>query len=132
MLRTGQSLLANALIHMHLGRGMSSIFFFFPLTDSMIDWRRPPYPVQTADYATYVQILTWFLDTPVREAPFSVHRMALAGKELGTDVGQWFGPSVAAGAIKYVYSFFLFFFLCLTFTSGRSLALFWSVVWRWP
>ncbi|KAF8154943.1 peptidase family C54-domain-containing protein [Crassisporium funariophilum] len=84
MLRTGQSLLANALIHMHLGR----------------DWRRPPYPVQTADYATYVQILTWFLDTPVPEAPFSVHRMALAGKELGTDVGQWFGPSVAAGAIR--------------------------------
>ena len=66
------------------------------------DWRRPPYPVQTADYATYVQILTWFLDTPVPAAPFSVHRMALAGKELGTDVGQWFGPSVAAGAIRYV------------------------------
>ncbi|KAF5309402.1 hypothetical protein D9619_012416 [Psilocybe cf. subviscida] len=84
MLRTGQSLLANALIHVHLGR----------------DWRRPPYPVQTADYATYVQILTWFLDTPTPEAPFSVHRMALAGKELGTDVGQWFGPSVAAGAIR--------------------------------
>jgi cysteine protease ATG4 len=69
----------------------------------IIDWRRPPYPVHTADYATYVQILTWFLDTPVQEAPFSVHRMALAGKELGTDVGQWFGPSVAAGAIKYVF-----------------------------
>jgi cysteine protease ATG4 len=30
--------------------------------------------------------------------------MALAGKELGTDVGCWFGPSIAAGAIKYVYS----------------------------
>ncbi|KAG6901665.1 hypothetical protein C0995_009446 [Termitomyces sp. Mi166 len=82
MLRTGQSLLANALIHLHLGR----------------DWRRPPHPIPTADYATYVQILTWFLDTP--EAPFSVHRMALAGKELGKDVGQWFGPSTAAGAIK--------------------------------
>jgi len=66
----------------------------------IIDWRRPPYPVHTADYATYVQILTWFLDTPVQEAPFSVHRMALAGKDLGTDVGQWFGPSVAAGALK--------------------------------
>ena len=26
--------------------------------------------------------------------------MALAGKELGKDVGQWFGPSTAAGAIK--------------------------------
>ncbi|TFK26047.1 hypothetical protein FA15DRAFT_755366 [Coprinopsis marcescibilis] len=84
MLRTGQSLLANALIHVHLGR----------------EWRKPPYPVLTGDYATYVHILTWFLDTPAPEAPFSVHRMALAGKDLGTDVGQWFGPSVAAGAIK--------------------------------
>ncbi|TFK32623.1 peptidase family C54-domain-containing protein [Crucibulum laeve] len=84
MLRTGQSLLANALMHLHLGR----------------DWRRPPYPIHTADYATYVQILTWFLDTPAPDAPFSVHRMALAGKELGTDVGQWFGPSTAAGAIR--------------------------------
>lgn len=84
MLRTGQSLLANALIHIHLGR----------------DWRKPPHPVLTADYATYVQILSWFLDTPTPDAPFSVHRMALAGKEFGTDVGKWFGPSVAAGAIR--------------------------------
>ncbi|KAI0697475.1 hypothetical protein BC835DRAFT_1413706 [Cytidiella melzeri] len=82
MLRTGQSLLANALLHAHLGR----------------DWRKPPYPVYTSDYATYVQIITWFLDEPT--CPFSVHRMALVGKELGTKVGQWFGPSVAAGAIK--------------------------------
>ena len=29
--------------------------------------------------------------------------MALAGKEQGTDVGQWFGPSTAAGAIKFVH-----------------------------
>ncbi|KAI0294162.1 hypothetical protein BC826DRAFT_352534 [Russula brevipes] len=84
MLRTGQSLLATALIHLHLGR----------------DWRRPPHPVYTADYATYVQILTWFLDSPSSLCPFSVHRMALAGKELGKDVGQWFGPSTAAGALK--------------------------------
>ncbi|KAL4074355.1 peptidase family C54-domain-containing protein [Scleroderma yunnanense] len=84
MLRTGQTLLANALLHLHLGR----------------DWRRPPHPVRTNDFATYVQIITWFLDTPLPQAPFSVHRMALAGKDLGKDVGQWFGPSTAAGAIK--------------------------------
>ncbi|EIW65350.1 cysteine protease ATG4 [Trametes versicolor FP-101664 SS1] len=84
MLRTGQSLLANALVHLHLGR----------------DWRRPPHPVYTADYATYVQIVTWFLDNPSPLCPFSVHRMALVGKDLGKDVGQWFGPSTAAGAIK--------------------------------
>lgn len=87
MLRTGQSLLANALVHLHL-------------MDHVSEWRRPPYPVHTVDYATYVQILTWFFDSPSPEAPFSVHRMALAGKELGKDVGQWFGPSTAAGAIK--------------------------------
>ncbi|KAG9311154.1 cysteine protease required for autophagy [Chiua virens] len=84
MLRTGQSLLANALLHLHLGR----------------EWRRPPYSVRTNDFATYVQIITWFLDSPLPQAPFSVHRMALAGKDLGKDVGQWFGPSTAAGAIK--------------------------------
>ncbi|EJD04597.1 uncharacterized protein FOMMEDRAFT_133827 [Fomitiporia mediterranea MF3/22] len=86
MLRTGQSLLANALIHLHLGR----------------DWRRPPQPVYTVDYATYVKILTWFFDSTDIHCPFSVHRMALAGKDLGKDVGQWFGPSTAAGAIKTV------------------------------
>jgi hypothetical protein len=39
--------------------------------------------------------------------------MALAGKELGKDVGQWFGPSTAAGAIKCVDDA-LFFLLMLT------------------
>lgn len=67
-----------------------------------LDWRRPVTPEATAEYATYVQILTWFLDTPNPAAPFSVHRMALVGKELGTEVGQWFGPSIAAGAIRQV------------------------------
>ncbi|KAG6868837.1 hypothetical protein C0993_009374 [Termitomyces sp. T159_Od127] len=90
MLRTGQSLLANALVHLHLAR----------------DWRRPSHPHYTADYAAYVRILSWFLDSPAPEAPFSVHRMALAGKELGTDVGQWFGPSTAAGAIKTLVNAF--------------------------
>jgi len=73
-----------------------------PRPDFSVDWRRPPHPVYTADYATYVQILTWFFDSPSTLCPFSVHRMALAGKELGKDVGQWFGPSTAAGAIKCV------------------------------
>jgi cysteine protease ATG4 len=64
----------------------------------------PTYPEQTPEFAAYVRILTWFLDNPSVQCPFSVHRMALAGKELGKDVGQWFGPSTAAGAIKYVAS----------------------------
>ncbi|KAG6807348.1 hypothetical protein H0H92_007893 [Tricholoma furcatifolium] len=100
MLRTGQSLLANALVFLYLGHREYFLSPLYPSSSSSTDWRRPPYAVHTADYAMYVQILTWFLDTPSPEAPFSVHRMALAGKELGKDVGQWFGPSTAAGAIK--------------------------------
>ncbi|ORY23614.1 peptidase family C54-domain-containing protein [Naematelia encephala] len=95
MLRTGQSMLANALIHLHLGR----------------DWRlpsaKPHMPPRTIDeraelndYASYVRLMAWFMDDPSPLAPFSVHRMALIGKELGKEVGEWFGPSTAAGALK--------------------------------
>lgn len=157
MVRTGQSLLANALLTIHVGRGGSRSLPFLDF-DSIIylDWRRPlsalpaprspsfflpspnaspknthrrkhstPSPVTSTPafsptttsnstasssqednsrsrtrQAAYVRLLTWFLDTPEPEAPFSVHRMVLAGKDLGTDVGTWFGPSIAAGAIK--------------------------------
>jgi cysteine protease ATG4 len=51
-------------------------------------------------YATYVRVLSWFLDDPSPLCPFSVHRMALIGKELGKEVGEWFGPSTASGALK--------------------------------
>jgi hypothetical protein len=71
-------------------------------TEGLTEWRKPPHPVYTADYATYVHIITWFLDDPSSLCPFSVHRMALVGKQLGVKVGQWFGPSTAAGAIKCV------------------------------
>lgn len=94
MLRTGQSMLANALITVQLGR----------------DWRQPRKPskapesreelAQLEAYAKYVQTLSWFLDDPSPLCPFSVHRMALIGKELGKEVGEWFGPSTAAGALK--------------------------------
>ena len=52
--------------------------------------------------AAYVRVISWFLDDPSPLCPFSVHRMALIGKELGKDVGEWFGPSTAAGALKWV------------------------------
>jgi cysteine protease ATG4 len=61
----------------------------------------PPYPLHTADYATYVQILTSFFDTPSPETPFSF-QIALAGKKLGNRrrAVVWTQPSVAAGAIR--------------------------------
>ncbi|TRM65040.1 peptidase family C54-domain-containing protein [Schizophyllum amplum] len=87
MLRTGQSLLANALMTAWFGR----------------DWKRIA-QLETHQHALYVHLLSLFLDTPHPTAPFSIHRMALAGKQLGKDIGQWFGPSTAAGAIKNLVS----------------------------
>ena len=52
------------------------------------------------DEASYRQIISWFMDDPAAICPFSVHRMALVGKQLGKEIGEWFGPSTAAGAIK--------------------------------
>ncbi|RYF11162.1 MAG: hypothetical protein EOO77_20030 [Oxalobacteraceae bacterium] len=74
----------------------------------MIDWRMPASRPeegsgQLDDFATHVRILSWFFDDPSPLCPFSVHRMALIGKELGKEVGEWFGPSTAAGALKLVY-----------------------------
>jgi cysteine protease ATG4 len=76
----------------------------------MLDWR-PPIDTtslstgteeESRNLAAYVQILNWFMDDPAAICPFSVHRMALIGKQLGKEVGEWFGPSTAAGAIKCV------------------------------
>ncbi|XAO26553.1 cysteine protease ATG4 [Cryptococcus bacillisporus CA1280] len=76
------------------------------------DWRLPSTPATFSeaatfqeiaalkDYAKYAQMLSWFLDDPSPLCPFSVHRMALIGKELGKEVGEWFGPSTAAGTLK--------------------------------
>lgn len=95
MLRTGQSMLANALIHVHLGRGWR-----LPQERPKL---HPETPLELAEleaYATHVRILSWFLDDPSPLCPFSVHRMAMVGKEFGKEVGQWFGPSTAAGALR--------------------------------
>jgi hypothetical protein len=56
--------------------------------------------IDPQDHASYAQIISWFMDDPSAMCPFSVHRMALIGKQLGKEIGEWFGPSTAAGAIK--------------------------------
>ncbi|KAJ7718815.1 hypothetical protein B0H16DRAFT_1608276, partial [Mycena metata] len=85
MLRPGLSLLASA-----LGRVVEP-----PLTPTP----PAPFPPQAlAAHALHARLLSWFLDAPA--APFGVHRMALAGKAAGKDVGMWFGPNAAAGALR--------------------------------
>jgi len=87
--KNGQSMLANALLVTHLGR----------------DWRRPIASITSPTSSgpvdpTYARLLSWFIDSSSPLAPFSVHHFTSKGKELGKEVGEWFGPSTAAGAIK--------------------------------
>ncbi|KAJ7886082.1 hypothetical protein B0H13DRAFT_2342995 [Mycena leptocephala] len=76
-----------------------------PLT--IVFLQTPPDPSSTlypsptsAGHAVHARLFSWFLDAPA--APFGIHRMALAGKAAGKNVGMWFGPSAAASAIREV------------------------------
>ncbi|CAO3647136.1 unnamed protein product [Cunninghamella blakesleeana] len=89
MLRSGQSLLANALLIHFLNR----------------DWRRGN-DRSDPTWKTYTKIAHWFLDELSPRAPFSIHRIALLGKQLGKNIGEWFGPSTISQVIQALVSDF--------------------------
>lgn len=77
MIRSGQSLLANTVVMLRLGR----------------EWRRGQREKE------HYEILSLFADTP--EAPFSIHKFVEHGaKACGTYPGEWFGPSATARSIR--------------------------------
>ncbi|ETN45568.1 uncharacterized protein HMPREF1541_09400 [Cyphellophora europaea CBS 101466] len=94
MIRSGQSLLSNALVMLHLGR----------------EWRRRQKSEQSTASSdpkslqrTEASILSLFADDPA--APFSVHRFVSHGASAcGTHPGQWFGPSATASCIEALSS----------------------------
>ncbi|KAI8883618.1 hypothetical protein K501DRAFT_184017 [Backusella circina FSU 941] len=86
MLRSGQSLLANTLVLNFLSR----------------DWRRQKRSPEIVKQ--YKKIIHWFLDELSPRAPFSIHRIALLGKQLGKDIGEWFGPSTISQVIQVLVS----------------------------
>ncbi|PWY65027.1 hypothetical protein BO70DRAFT_324980 [Aspergillus heteromorphus CBS 117.55] len=81
MIRSGQSLLANAISILLMGR----------------DWRRQESPREES------QLLSLFADVP--SAPFSIHRFVKHGAEsCGKHPGEWFGPSATAKCIETLSS----------------------------
>lgn len=77
MIRSGQSLLANSLQVLRLGR----------------DWRRGQDPQAER------RLLSLFADDP--KAPFSIHRFVEHGAAAcGKHPGEWFGPSATARCIQ--------------------------------
>ncbi|PGG97833.1 hypothetical protein AJ79_09069 [Helicocarpus griseus UAMH5409] len=81
MIRSGQSLLANALATLYLGR----------------DWRRG------SKIEDESNLLSLFADDP--KAPFSIHRFVEHGaSSCGKYPGEWFGPSATARCIQALSS----------------------------
>ncbi|KAF9346800.1 Cysteine protease atg4, partial [Mortierella sp. AD094] len=81
MMRTGQSLLAQAFSNVLLGR----------------DWRANT-RMSEESAQKYRKIIGWFADEP--ERPYSIHNIAKSGLYLDKRVGEWFGPSTVAHALK--------------------------------
>ncbi|KAF9540727.1 Cysteine protease atg4b [Mortierella hygrophila] len=86
MMRTGQSLLAQAFVQVLMGR----------------EWRvhhhDQPQPTQRRQGRRYKEIVSWFVDEA--ERPYSIHRIAKQGLALDKRIGEWFGPSTVAHALK--------------------------------
>ncbi|XP_064625666.1 cysteine protease ATG4D-like [Lineus longissimus] len=84
MLRSGQMMLAQALVLHFLGR----------------DWRW--HAPQTFEQEAYHrQIVKWFGDLPSDHSPFSVHRLVRFGERcLNKKPGDWYGPSSVAHIMK--------------------------------
>ncbi|KZT53447.1 hypothetical protein CALCODRAFT_501124 [Calocera cornea HHB12733] len=102
MLRTGQMMLANAFIALYVPPLPPPPTY----TNNYPIPSLPPAETDRKRFEAYVKTLVWFLDDPSPLAPFSVHRLALAGAEMGREVGHWFGPSIAAGSIKKLVNAF--------------------------
>jgi cysteine protease ATG4 len=77
MMRSGQSLLAQAFINLYLGR----------------DWRcTSTLPQKIFD------IMDLFLD--IREAPYSIHKIVHVGTMFNVKIGEWFGPTTIANVLS--------------------------------
>lgn len=86
MIRSGQMMLAQALVMHFLGRSWR----FDP--DSQIS--------STAEDHIHRRIVRWFGDQVSKNSPFSIHAMVELGKASGKKVGEWYGPGAVAHLLK--------------------------------
>ncbi|XP_033636981.1 uncharacterized protein LOC117297909 [Asterias rubens] len=83
MLRSGQMMLAQALVQHFLGR----------------EWNY--YNEQTTqEQRFHHEIVRWFGDQPDDMSPFSLHRLVELGRSTGKKAGDWYGPASVAHIFK--------------------------------
>lgn len=84
MIRSGQMILAQALLVHFLGR----------------NWRWIG-PQSEQDESVHRMILRWFIDSPNSLiCPFSIHQFVKFGQKTGKKPGDWFGPASISHIIK--------------------------------
>lgn len=126
MLRSGQMLLAQGLLHHLLGRDWQSeeavqllhqdseapgrlssspgepdyVMVGRGFLDDSIALRLAgtSWMASTEQMATYRQILGWFTDAP--DSPFGIHKLVEFGKSSGKRAGDWYGPAIVAHILK--------------------------------
>lgn len=89
MLRSGQMLLAQALVCHFLGR----------------NWRWSPETIMTNSQGfiqeiNHRRILKWFGDKPSINSPLSIHSLVNLGESSGKKPGDWYGPGNVAHILK--------------------------------
>lgn len=89
MLRSGQMLLAQALISHFLGR----------------NWRWNPETIMTTSHGfleeiNHRKIIKWFGDKPSINSPLSIHALVTIGESAGKKAGDWYGPANVAHILK--------------------------------
>ncbi|CAG9565505.1 unnamed protein product [Danaus chrysippus] len=90
MLRSGQMMLAQALVCHFLGRS----------------WRWSEKPIQNGrefqEDCLHRMIIKWFGDKSSVNSPLSIHQMVSLGEALGKRPGDWYGPASVAHCLKSV------------------------------
>ncbi|KAK9889110.1 hypothetical protein WA026_004382 [Henosepilachna vigintioctopunctata] len=89
MLRSGQMLMAQALVCHFLGR----------------NWRWDPEGTlctreQFIESVNHRKIIKWFGDKPSKNSPLSIHTLVTLGEESGKKAGDWYGPGFVAHLFK--------------------------------
>ena len=103
MIRSGQSLLANALIMLHLGRDWRRDQHTSSAAASSAEQPADTPPATSSESQSEPSILSLFADDS--SAPFSIHNFVSHGASAcGTFPGQWFGPSATASCIQALSS----------------------------
>ncbi|KAI9012380.1 hypothetical protein DFJ74DRAFT_302704 [Hyaloraphidium curvatum] len=87
MVRSGQMMVANAMVQCFLGR----------------EWRLEDNDRDERARDSYCRILSLFLDCDGPSSPLSLHNIAKQGADqLGISIGNWFGPSTVSQAVKAI------------------------------